>query len=670
MDGGMLGRHPLPTLSPMKPIALVATGLMLAVGPALAATTSNYDPRETFAPYSYPQPATAYRSASGMPGPLFWQNRADYELHAALDPVKNQLTGRVVLTYTNNSPDALDALWLQVEQNRYRTDARGNFTAGHTPAQHTDGYRIASVKVEQGGHDVDASYVVADTRMQVHLPDAVKARGGKVRLTIEYAYDLPGDFGGRTGFAPSKNGNIYEMAQWYPRMCVYDDLRGWDTAPFLNSEFYLEYGDFDYYVTVPSNMIVAGSGELQNPQDVLTAAQRQRLDQARKSDKTVMIRTPEEVTDPASRPKRDGTLTWHFRMQHTRDVAFGASTAYVWDAARVNLPEGKTALAMSVYPVESVGDASWGRSTEYLKASMEHFSNKWYPYPYPVAINEAGSAASGMEYPGIVFDPMKAPAKALHMVTAHEIGHTWFPMVVGSDERRNAWMDEGFNTFIDVYEADAFNKGEFAPKRDGEYSPKGGNPVDEILSVLNDPEAPPLLIGGDMVKEKYRHPVTYFKSALGLVLLREQIVGPERFDPAFRKYIATWAYKHPSPSDFFRFMESETGEDLGWWWRGWYEHNWKLDLAVTDIAYVDKDFHKGAVVTVANLDKLVLPATLRVTYVDGSVANVRVPVETWQQHASFAVTVPGEKKVASATIDPDHVLPDGNRDNNTFKPAG
>jgi hypothetical protein len=641
----------------MKNVARLSLAAVALAG-ALGATAATFDPRETFAPFTYPQPVNAYRSGSGVPGPMFWQNRADYDLAATLDPVKNTMTGKATIHYTNNSPDALDVLWLQLDENRFTADARGNFTSGKAEKRHTGGYRIASVTVEQGGKDVAVNYVVSDTRMQVRLPEALAARGGKISLTIAYSYDLPGDFGGRTGFAPSKNGNIYEMAQWYPRMCVYDDLRGWDTAPYLNSEFYLEYGDFNYAVTVPSDMIVAGSGELVNAEDVLTATQRERLAKARESDKTVMIRTPSEVTDPASRPKKGGTLTWKFRMKNTRDVAFGASTAYVWDAARINLPEGKKALAMSVYPVESVGDASWGRSTEYLKASVEHFSSKWYPYPYPVAINEAGSAASGMEYPGIVFDPMKARAKALHMVTAHEIGHTWFPMIVGSDERRNAWMDEGFNTFIDVYEADAFNHGEFAPKRDGEYAPKGGNPVDEILPLLADADAPPLLIGADMVKEKYRHPATYFKAALGLVLLREQIVGPERFDPAFRKYIATWAYRHPSPSDFFRLMESETGEDLGWFWRGWFENNWQLDMAVTKV--------DGSNVTVENRDQLVMPATLRVTFDDKTTRDIRVPVETWQQHKSFEVSVPGGRKVVRAQIDPDHAIPDRDRSNDTW----
>jgi hypothetical protein len=647
---------------------LVACLLSLAAPLSHAAdakATSRFDPRQTFAPYAYPQPPTAYRSASGKPGPLFWQNRADYRIKATLDPASRKLSGSEVITYTNHSPDTLDVLWLQVEQNRYLKDARGAFT-GRFPTEFTDGEHIASVQVEDAqGHLHDAKWVIADTRMQIRLPEALKGNGGVARAHIAWSFTVPGEFGGRTDVNNSKNGEIFEMAQWYPRLCVYDDLRGWDTAPYLNSEFYLEYGDFDYSVTVPWDMIVAGSGELLNPQEVLTKTEQQRLEQARRSDKTVMIRSADEVTQPSSRPKQNGTLTWHFRMHNSRDVAFGASKAFVWDAARMNLPQGRTALAMSVYPVESAGDGAWGRATEYLKASTEYFSKQWFTYPWPVAINEAGTAG-GMEYPGITFDAKEATGKSLHMVIAHEIGHSWFPMIVGSNERRDAWMDEGFNTFIDVYEADNFNHGEYAPKRDSEYAPHKGNPADEMAKVMADQQATPLLIGADMVPEKYRHPITYFKGAFGMVLLREQIIGPERFDDAFRKYIATWAYHHPSPSDFFRFMESETGEDLGWFWRGWYENNWQLDLAVQKVAPIDGNWSHGAAVTVANLDQLVLPSTLEVVYADGSKQDVRVPVETWQQHRSYVVLVKGTKAVKSAVLDPQHQLPDEDRGNNSF----
>ena len=641
--------------------------LSLSAGVSAADTsTSGYNPLETFASFVYPQPATAYRSASGKPGPLFWQNHADYQIKATLEPTTRKLTGDETITYTNHSPDDLDVLWLQVEQNRYRKDARGAFGDGKFPTEFTDGEHIESVAVEGAdGKLQKAEWVIADTRMQVRLPQPLKAHDGKLRLHISYSYTVPGEFGGRTDVNPTKNGEIFEIAQWYPRMCVYDDLRGWTTDPYLNNEFYLEYGDYDYSVTVPWDMIVVGSGELLNPQEVLTKTELQRLEQARHSDTTMMIRSAEEVNDPSTRPKQNGTLTWHFRIQNSRDAVFGASKAYIWDAARINLPNGKTALAESAYPVESAGNGAWGRATEYVKASTEYFSKQWYPYPYPVAINEAGSAG-GMEYPSITFDSKEAKGNDLHALIAHEIGHTWFPMIVGTDERRNAWMDEGFNTFIDVYEADNFNHGEYAPKRDPEYAPGHGNPADEIAKVLTDPDAPPLLTRADDIREKYRHPVTYFKSAYGLVLLREQIIGPERFDPAFRKYIQTWAYKHPSPSDFFRFMESETGEDLSWFWRGWYKYNWKLDLAVQNVAAVDGDWRKGALVTVANLDKLVMPSTLEVVYTDGSKQDIRVPVETWMQHRSYDIRVDGDKPVKSATIDPDHAIPDVDRSNNTF----
>ncbi|GFZ93211.1 M1 family metallopeptidase [Dyella caseinilytica] len=645
---------------------LAALSLSASLVVAADAPPSGYNPFETFAPFVYPQPSNGYRSGSGKPGPLFWQNRADYQIKAALDPDTRKLTADEVITYTNHSPDDLDVLWLQVEQNRYLKDARGAFDDGKFPTEFTDGEHITSIAVEgTDGKLQKADWVISDTRMQIRLPQPLKARDGKLRVHISYSYTVPGEFGGRTDVNPTKNGDIFEIAQWYPRMCVYDDLRGWTTDPYLNNEFYLEYGDYDYSVTVPWNMIVVGAGELLNPQDVLTKTEMQRLDQARHSDTTVMIRSADEVNDPNTRPKQSGTLTWHFRIQNSRDAVFGASKAYIWDAARINLGNGKTALAESAYPVESAGKEAWGRATEYVKAATEYFSKQWYPYPYPVAINEAGSAG-GMEYPSITFDSKEAKGSDLHALIAHEIGHTWFPMIVGTDERRNAWMDEGFNTFIDVYEADNFNHGEYAPKRDPEYAPGHGNPADEIVKVLTDPDAPPLLTRADEIQEKYRHPVTYFKSAYGLVLLREQIIGPERFDPAFRKYIQTWAYKHPSPSDFFRFMESETGEDLSWFWRGWYEYNWKLDLAIQNVTPIDGDWRKGAQVTVANLDKLVMPSTLEVVYTDGSKQDIRVPVETWMQHRSYVIRVDGNKPVKSATIDPQHAIPDVDRSNNTF----
>ena len=623
-----------------------------------------YDPAETFAQGFYAEKGNTIRSANGAPGPAYWQNRADYTIQATLDTVHQQLLGNVTIHYTNNSPDSLSSLWLQLEQNTYKKDARSNYITNQHPQEFTNGYELEQVQIVLNGKTEKADYIVTDTRMQIRLNKWLAAKNGKIDIRIKYHYTIPGAFGGRTDYVQTKNGTIYEIAQWYPRMCVYDNVSGWNTLPFLGGgEFYCEYGNFDYSVTVPWNMVVAGAGELQNPTEVLTAKQIQRLATAHNSDKTVIIRSAAEVTDAHSRPVQKGQLTWHFKMNNTRDVVFGASAAYLWDAARVNLPNGKKSLAMSVYPVESDGNDAWGRSTEYLKASIEYFSSKWFVYPYPTAINEAG-IAGGMEYPGILFDGMNDKSKELYWVTAHEIGHNWFPMIVGSDERSNAWMDEGFNTFIDVYASDAFNKGEYAPKRDGEYAPGGGNPADEILPYLSDPKAPVMMTAADAIPETYRHPISYFKPALGLVLLREYILGNDRFDYAFKKYVEKWAFKHPSPYDFFHTIDNEAGEDLTWFWREWFCNNWSLDQAIEKVS-VDG---KMAKITITNLDRMVMPVVVQISFGNGTTQRINLPVETWLQHTTYTLSVPVTETVTSITIDPDHQLPDANRQNNTWKP--
>jgi len=637
-----------------------------AAAPAQQATAGRYDPLQTFAPLSLPEPVSRYRSSNGAPGPDYWQNRADYEIHATLDTTRKQLSATAIITYTNRSPDILPSLWVQLDQNTYRTDARSVAADEEVRREFTSGYSLDEVGVETQGRITKADYVVSDTRMQIRLPQPLRAAGGQIRVRIRYHYTIPGLFGGRTSWATTKNGEIYDVAQWYPRMAVYDDLHGWDTLPYMAQEFYLEYGSFDYFVTVPWDMLVAGSGALQNPEEVLTAAERARLAQARSSDATVVIRSEAEIGDAASRPRKQGTSTWHFHMDDTRDVVFSASRAFIWDAARINLPENRTSLAMSFYPVESAGEAAWGRSTEYLKHAVEEFSSRWYPYPYPAAVNVAGGS-SGMEYPGVLFDGIEDKGKELFVITAHEIGHTWFPMIVGSNERRDAWMDEGFNTFIDIFESEDFRHGVYGPKRDPEYAPGGGNPLEEILPILADPAAPSIMTRADAILEKYRHPVSYFKSALGLVLLREQILGPERFDWVFRRFIRDWAFRHPSPADFFRAMESEGGEDLSWFWRGWYFNNWTLDLAVKSVSYPDGNPAKGALLTFQNLDRLVLPATVEIDFKDGTRKRIRLPAETWILKSVATLPLDSTLPIASVTVDPDHVIPDKDRGNNVLK---
>ena len=626
---------------------------------------SLYNPKEIFAQNFYTKNGNEFRSASGAPGVKYWQNRADYNLQAAIDTVKNMLTCDETIHYTNNSPDSLQSLWLELDQNTYREDARSIFYSEFGSNRHTKGFQFDSITVTYKGKTFEADYIINDTRMQIRLPQALSSKS-TIDITIKYYYIIP-IFGGRNDYVLTKNGKIYEIAQWYPHMCVYDDLEGWCTLPFLGSgEFYCEYGDFDYTVTVPNDMIVAGSGELQNDKEVLSDQQMQRLNKARNSDKTVIIRTVKEVDQRVAHPVSTGTKTWHFKMHNSRDVAFGASKAYVWDAAKVNLPGGKKCLAMSVYPVESAGDSAWGRATEYLKKSIEYFSEKWFEYPWPVAVNEAGTAG-GMEYPGIVFDGWQDKAGELYWVTAHEIGHNWFPMVVGSNERRHAFMDEGFNTFIDVYASDNFNHGEYAPKRDGEYAPGKGNPADEIIPYLKDPEAPTMMDRADEFTEEYRHPIEYYKPAFGLVLLREVILGHDRFDYAFKKYIERWAFKHPAPDDFFRTMDNEAGEDLTWFWREWFQHNWQLDLAIQSVSYRDNNYKNGADITIANLQKMAMPCTVEIVLKDGSKQNLALPVETWMQSAVHTIHLPTTQPLQSVTIDPVAMLPDSNRGNNSWK---
>lgn len=652
------------------PLFCCLAGLFLLHNPRVnaqhtAAEISTYAPEKIFSPDFYSFPGNKMRSAQGTPGPEYWQNRADYQVDARLDTLNNRLSAVETLTYTNNSPDQLPFIWLMLDQQTYGAKARSNFINSNPGADHTNGYTLRSVEVMADGHLYKAAFVITDTRMQIRLLEPLASRGAKLKIRIHYNYQIPAEFGNRTDFTKTAHGKIFEIAQWFPRACVYDDARGWNTLPYLGpGEFYLEYGDINYAVTLPRGMVVAGSGELQNPQDVLTKNEIQRLDIARSSDATVMIRTADEVLH--AQPGTGAECTWKFRMLNTRDVAFGASKAYIWDAARINLPEGKKSLAMSVYPVESAGSLAWGRSTEYLKKSIEYFSAQWFTYPYPVAVNEAGTAG-GMEYPGILFDGMGDKGKTLFFVTAHEIGHNWFPMIVGSDERRYAWMDEGFNTFIDIYASDIFNKGEYAPKRDGEYAPGGGNPADEVIPFTMDSSLSPIIMtAADAIPEIFRHPVAYFKPAFGLVLLREQILGKIRFDYAFRNYIKAWAYKHPQPNDFFRSMENGAGEDLSWFWKGWFYHNWELDQCIVNASYTKGNAENGLDITIANLKQMVMPVLLRILYADGSRNDISIPVETWLKNKSYTFHAQGSKKVSAVVLDPDHALPDMNRRNNVF----
>ena len=654
----------------MKLTILLGT-VLLAAGPALAQTINTgpaYDARTLFNPSFIEQLSTPTRTAGGQPGSQYWQNAADYRIDARLDEKAARVSATVAITYTNNSPDALSFVWLQVDQNLYREDSRGAAITpvgggrfGNNARGFQGGDSLQSVSIELHGKKMKANYRVTDTRMQIMLPEALKPNGDKLKIDIAYGFTIPEYGSDRLGRLKTKNGEIFEVGQWYPRMAVYDDVEGWNTLPYLTAEFYLEYGNFDYTLNVPANYLVGGSGELVNPAEVLTSVQQSRLAKAAGSDNTVMVRSADEVTQAGSRPVgRNGRLTWHFRCQRARDVAWAASSAFIWDAAKMNLPSGRKSLAQSLYPVEAAQDTAWNRSTEYVKKSIEYNSKQWYEFTYPVATNVAGPVG-GMEYPGIVFCGVKARKGDLWGVTDHEFGHNWFPMIVGSNERKYPWMDEGFNTFINILSTSNFNNGEYKALNDTTRLVLGN------IRYIADPATVPPYTVPDVTPANQLDYAAYAKMGYGLFLLRAEILGPERFDYAFRTYIRRWAFKHPQPKDFFRTMNEASGEDLTWFWREWVYNNWILDQAVTTVTYVNQDPAQGALITVENKGQAAMPLIADVTETSGKTNRVRLPVEIWQRSGTWTFRYNSTTPLTLVQLNPTKLLPDANPGNNVWR---
>jgi Peptidase family M1 domain len=639
----------------------------LAVSVCFAAVLfaqSKYDHREAFHPFFYPNFGNEYRSASGQPGPKYWQNQANYNIKATIDPEKHTVGGTVALQYVNNSPDELSFLWLQLDQNIYRKDSRGSATTTTlggrwANGEFTDGHMIQSVKIEQNGKLVDAKYQVTDTRMQVWLPEVLKNAGATAKVVIEYKFTVPEYGTDRMGRLKQKDGWVYEVAQWFPRACVYDDINGWNVNPYLGAgEFYLEYGTIEYSITAPSNMIVVGSGGLMNAEECFTAEQIKRWGDATKSDKTVVIRSADEVNKATSRPGNPFT-TWKFKCENTRDVAWAASTAFIMDAARMNLPSGKFAMAVSVYPKESASKKDgndWRRSTEYTKASIEFYSKYLYEFPYPVATNVAG-IVGGMEYPGIVFCSAGATEAGLFGVTDHEFGHTWFPMIVGSNERKFAWMDEGFNTFINILSSEAFNNGEYkeVPSVSGMTNYVFGDKMDGMLN------------GADVLQQGNLGVAAYFKPGMMLYVLQNEVLGAERFDRALKEYVRRWAFKHPTPWDFFHTIENVAGEDLNWFWRSWALNTWKFDVAVTEVKPVNEGGISGVTIKLQLLEKMPMPVTVKIVDVNGVEQLIKLPVEVWQRGDTWSFPVATKAAVKEVIVDPEMRLPDMNPANNKWE---
>ncbi|WP_339839661.1 M1 family metallopeptidase [uncultured Flavobacterium sp.] len=646
-----------------KAIAIVA--LCIGFSSAYAQDTkevkeNKYSYVDAFAPNFYTKNGTEFRSASGQPGPKYWQNSANYKLTANLNEAAKQIDGSVEMTYINNSPDQLGFIWMYLDQNLFAKDSRGNAVVpvsgsrnGAKGEEFDGGQKVSKVMVD--GKAV--KYEITDTRMKIYLNNALKPNGGKAKVSMDFSFVSPEYGSDRMGYLPTKNGTIFTIAQWYPKVAVYDDVRGWNTQPYLGAgEFYCEYGNFEISITVPSNHFVVCSGEITNASQVMSASEQANWAKAKESEATVMVRS----SDDLAKLSANGTKTWKFKMTNSRDVAWASSSAFIIDAARINLPSGKKAMAISAYPVESEGQKAWSRSTEYTKASIEGYSKRWFEYPYPAAVNVAGNEG-GMEYPGIVFCKYTSKGSSLWGVTDHEFGHAWFPMIVGSNERQFAWMDEGFNTFINGVSAEDFNAGEY---KDRKFN------MHRMAEMMTSPSLEPVYTAPDGLKERNLGILAYMKPGTALDLLRNEVLGQERFDRAFRTYVERWAFKHPTPDDFFRTIENASGEDLGWFWRGWITNNWRLDQGITGVKYNKNDPKNGAIISIENFEKMAMPVTLEIEMVSGKKEIVKLPVEVWQRNTSWSFSHDSTEEIAKITIDPENLLPDTNDDNNVWKSEG
>ena len=659
----------------MKKTLLLALAFLIsfAEGNSQKLKESTYDYVKAFKTSFYNSPSTETRSASGKPGSGYWQNRADYNINVELDTLSDIVMGKEIIRYTNNSPDELDFLWLHMDQNIFKEDSRGNAiiplsgSRNGSKGQKLDGgFKISAVQIipERGSKNravIDLKYEIYDTRMKVVLPEPLNANGGKLSLKIDFSFISP-DYGSdRMGILRTDNGKVYTVAQWYPRMCVYDDLRGWNILPYTGQgEFYLEYGDFNVNITAPSDHIVVCSGELLNPLETYTLDQLDRWAKAEASDETVIIRSAEEINDSSSRPIGKKMITWRFRIENARDVAWASSSAFIVDAARINLPSGKKSMAISAYPIESYGGNAWERSTEYTKASVEHYSERWFEYPYPTAINVAGNV-KGMEYPGVAFCYYASKGESLWGVTDHEFGHNWFPMIVGSNERLYGWMDEGFNSFVNDICTEEFNEGEYYPGKPNQHM------MVFTYGFYSDKVEPTITAPDNLIEDNMG--LQYRKTAMVLWLLRDNVLGAKRFDDAFKEYINRWAYKHPAPDDFFRTMEDVSGEDLGWFWRSWMLNNWALDQAITDVQYILGDPSKGAYITVKNMREIPMPVKLEITTVSGNKIRKTLPVEVWKNNVDWKFLVESTEAFEKVMIDPDFEYPDVDAKNNYWHPS-
>jgi len=595
-------------------------------------------------------PPTAVRSASGAPGRGYWQQRADYALEATLDTATNMLRGSGRIYYVNRSPDPLPFVWVQLDQNLFAPGSVSRalnqpplLFAGGVVFDFTGRGFVGGITIDRfasAGRPLTTK--AQGTMMRVELAQPL-APGLGITFDVAWHFPIPPYGAGRMGRVGSR---FYELGQWYPRMAVYDDVHGWNTLPFLGAgEFYLEYGDFDVSLTVPAGFVVTASGALANPTVVRSAQERARLSGVfTNPGQVVSVITRQEALANATR-KVPGTRTWRFTASNVRDFAWAAGSGLRWDASTW---EG--ILVQTFYHADAT---PWEEANTMLKFALRQFSNTLGQYPWP-QISAVEGLVEGMEYPMVIFCPSLQKREDQFWILTHELGHQWFPMQAGSDERRYPWMDEGFNTFADYDVAEQFFKG----------TAYGDTVRRELLSAYTANATPgneqPMITQPDAVRQLYWN--AYQKPALMLSILRESVVGRDEFNRAFREYFRRWKGKHPQPADFFRSLSDATGRDLDWFWRNWIYTTARLDQAVDEVRRQgDSTF-----ITLSSRGQMVLPVQLELRYGDGTSERRDLPVEMWHLGSKFTYRLAAPKQVVGVVIDPRRVYPDIARDNNSW----
>ena len=641
-----------------------------------------------------------FRSASGAPGHEYYQNYADYTMDIRLDENEQRLYGSETITYKNNSPDELEYLWVQLDQNvRAQDSDTKKITSFNIPDTLSDdrkkrfieyynqriesdfdgGFNIEEVRKENNDPQ---SYTINKTMMRINLEEPLKS-GDIFTFKIKWNYLINDrmQIGGRSGYESFDDGNhLYTIAQFFPRMAVYSDVDGWQNKQFLGrGEFALPFGDYDVKLTVPADHVVGATGMLQNADDVLSEEHMERFDAAIASDEPMIIISEEEAIEN-EKSKSTDEKTWHYKAEMVRDFAFASSRKFIWDAMGVDMSDGRRVIATSLYPKE--GNPLWEKySTWAVAQTLETYSEHTFDYPYPIAYS-VSAAAIGMEYPMICFNFGRTDENGEYSdrtrngmigVIIHEVGHNYFPMIVNSDERQWTWMDEGLNSFVQYLTEQEFAKQPYAVDvYNGEFPSRRG-PAKNIISYMKGDKdfIMPIMTNSESIYQFGAN--AYGKPATALNILRTAVMGEELFDHAFKTYSQRWMFKHPTPEDFFRTMEDASAFDLDWFWRGWFYTTDHVDISVDSFSKIDvtineedglpmgKHYYQA---NFTNVGGLPMPIHLEFTFTDGTTEYQVIPAEIWRFGDEASKVFSFDKTVQSLTVDPKELTADTETGNN------